>query len=59
MSLKTREIRLTIEFDNKEQEDPVLWDWLSLVNHRKYEVEYHDGKDWIPVCEVDDYQYLD
>lgn len=59
MSIKTREIRLKISFDTKEQEDPALWDWLSLLEQKDFEVEYHDGTDWIPLCEVEDYQYLE
>jgi hypothetical protein len=58
-NLKTREIRLKIQFDLNNEDDPIMWNWLELIACQKMEVEYWDNKDWIPVCEIDDYCYQD
>lgn len=58
MNIKTREVKLKIKFDLDSEKDPALWDWLSLLEHKDFEVEYNDGNEWIPMCIVEDYQYL-
>jgi hypothetical protein len=49
MSTFNRVLRLSIPWDNHNEEiDPAMYDWDDILN-KKVVVEYWDNKEWIPM----------